>query len=151
MTTLIRKVPMEWLPSLWPELKPWVAKAMRYHPFVDADDVLVLAMSGHLTVFVAIVDDRLVGTFMVELLRYPKRLVANIMVIGGRRGSMRRWLDEMLGAVESWAIGLGCEALQGLGRVGWARKAESRREGWETIRYAGLARSLAHERRQGRR
>lgn len=144
MTTLIRKVPIEWVPSLWPDLKPWVAKAMKYHPFVDADDVLVLVMNGHLTVFVAIVDDRLVGTFMVEVLRYPKRLVANIMVIGGKRGSMGRWLDDMLQTVETWARGVGCEALQGVGREGWARKAETRQEGWEIQRYAGLARRLSH-------
>lgn len=145
MNTLIRKVPTEWLPSLWPDLKPWVTKAMKYHPFVDADDVLVLAMNGHLTVFVAIVDDRLAGTFMVEVLRYPKRLVANIMVVGGRRGSMRHWLDPMLENVARWARAMGCEALQGTGREGWARTAESRHEGWKVQTYAGLARSLANE------
>jgi hypothetical protein len=149
MTTLIRKVPTEWLPSLWPEIKPWVAKAMKYHPFVDADDTLVLAMSGQLTVFVAIVDDKLSGVFMVELLRYPKRLVANIMVIGGRRGSMKRWLDDMLEVVATWARALGCDALQGTGREGWARTAERRNEGWEIQHYAGLARRLDHV--EGRR
>ena len=118
MTTLIRKVPTEWLPSLWPEIKPWVAKALKYHPFVDADDALVLAMSGQLTVFVAIVDDRLCGVFMMELLRYPKRLAANIMIIGGRRGSMKRWLDDMLEVVAAWARALGCDSMQGTGREG---------------------------------
>lgn len=142
MAATIRKVPIEWLPSAWPHIKPWAAKAMKYHPFVDADDVLVLAMNGQLTVFVAIVEDRLSGVFMVELLRYPKRLVANIMVVGGRRGSMDGWLDDMLAAVEAWAKALGCDALQGTGREGWARKAEKRREGWTVQHYAGLARSL---------
>ena len=52
-----------------------------------------------------------------------------LWLIGGSRA--RDWADGLLARVEPWARGLGCSALWGSGRRGWARLVEPR--GFERI------------------
>ena len=141
----IKLVPVHLARAVWTELHTQLKGAMRYHPAMNVDDLLVLLESNMVAIFVAIIDDELKGAFIVNVEEYPRRRVCNIVAVAGRRGSTRAWIDEMLETLEEWAIQRGCDLLAGIGRKGWM---VARDFGFKTENRAILIKDLANERRR---
>jgi hypothetical protein len=58
---LIYCAPAELVPDLWPAIELHVERAIKHHPFMDADDVLLLLQQGTLQLFVATEDQKSCG------------------------------------------------------------------------------------------
>ncbi len=92
--------------------------ALRYHPHIDIDDLRTIALAGRAALFV-LIDERITAAFMLELVQYPKRCVANMLAIGGRFGTLDRIANEVIPYWTAWAASHGCDRISAIGRHGW--------------------------------
>lgn len=139
----IRLVPIHLARKVWEELHTQLKGAMRYHPAMTVDDLLVLLERNMLAMFAAIVDDELAGCFIVNIEEFPQRRVCNIIVVAGKNGKTRGWIFEMLEEVEKWAASRGCDLVAGIGRKGWMVATEA---GFRTENRAILVKEIDHAR-----
>ncbi|MBV8190858.1 MAG: hypothetical protein JOY64_15915 [Alphaproteobacteria bacterium] len=124
----------EWR-ALWPLLWPLLEPALRRSPdrpmpdgppaCVDAERWLLERLQAHDTQLWAVFDGGTPIAAVVTAIQdggAERRCL--LWLIGGRRA--RDWADGFLALVEGWARALGCTALWGSGRRGWARVVEPR-------------------------
>jgi len=115
----ITLVPVHLARKVWQELHVQLKGAMRYHPAMDVNDLLVSLESNMVAMFAAIVNNELQGCFIVNVEEFPRRRICNIVSVAGKNGSTRGWIDNMLSSVEEWATSRGCDMIAGIGRKGW--------------------------------
>ena len=115
----IFEVPAQLAREVWEELHTPLVSAMRYHEGMDADDLLVLCESGHLTILVSAVDDEIKGAFITRLVQFPKKRGCELVAVAGKSGETRSWIDDMLKFLDDFAIRNGCDFIYGVGRKGW--------------------------------
>lgn len=127
---MIHQAPTRLVPELWPLIEDYAVKAMRWHPFMDAGDLLGQLLHGHAQLFV--VTDRgkdgVLGFAAVEMLCYPSRRIANVLAAGGRRGFLGALVQDLVPQLERWAIEQGADTFCVQGRPGWLKFAR-RHEG----------------------
>ncbi len=127
---MIREIPSELLRPLWSVVEPLLKEALVPHPFLDAEDVLWLALNGKAYVIAVLDHERVAGAIVMELHQYPKRRIGNILALAGEVGSMERFSDEVESFLIEWCRQNSLDSLGMLGRPGWS-KVLSRR-GWQT-------------------
>ncbi len=124
MTVHIVPVPFEKAPDVWPLALPHVEKALaHYHGAYLPEDVLDLIMKKRAQLWLCQREDGLVVAALVSWINYyPRRTTVCVPLIGGTE--MRTWFRKALLAIETWAVAIGCDALEGGARRGWARLAK---------------------------
>jgi hypothetical protein len=146
---LIYPVPPELVHDLWPAIEIHVKRAMKHHPFMEADDVLSLLYHGSLQLFVATQDRKVAGFAVMEVIQYPGRKVANVLASGGERGFLSVAVHELLPVLKSWAVEQGADTFALTGRPGWVRALES--QGFSTAAHVTMWAHLDGEGRWRRR
>ena len=122
-------VPIEHLPFIWPQARPYVAKALArdgrgcYLP----EDVLKAIAEATCRLWISWNDERqrVEAAVVTETIRYPRRLALRLWLIGGE--NMKAWGRPMRDLLEEYARHEGCDAVEGGMRRGWLRIGG---EGW---------------------
>lgn len=141
----IEVVPVPLAKDVWKELHTQLDGAMRYHIAMDVDDLLYLLQLNRLAMLVAIVDNEILGCFVIRVEEYPRKRICEIVSVAGKRGATRSWIDPMLERLTDWALERGCNAIAGIGRKGWM---VARDYGWKVEKRAILVKDLDDERRR---
>ena len=116
-------VPEAALDLMWPVLGPMLAPAVRRSP--DAPDVLAELRARNAQLWMVCEAGRPIAAVVTKVLDHDDGQRRCLLWLIGGRGA-RQWADGLLGAIEAWARPLGCVALWGCGRRGWARLVEPR-------------------------
>jgi hypothetical protein len=131
---VIHQVPAELVDDLWPAIEEHVTAACEFHPFLEAQDVLLLVHSGHATLFVSIDGGAVQGFGAMEMIEYPRRKVANVIACGGEHGFLGVAVHELLPVLKRWGHEQGADTFAILGaRPGWLRAL--RHEGGESASF----------------
>ena len=92
------------------------------------EDLLRGALSGRLSLWGFVTAGRITGAGLTTITEYPQRRVLEIVAMGADTQTEDYWLP-LLERLKDVARSMGCSAIMGTGRAGWARKlgAEERR------------------------
>lgn len=99
----------------WQDLGPILARAQRD----DQPDARSLLQDGRAELWAVLDDAQPIGAAVTQV-KPGGRLL--FWQIAGER--VREWSALLIDAVEAWARSMGCTALYGVGRRGWARIVE---------------------------
>lgn len=108
------------LVDIWPAAVPFLARALKYHPFLTPETLLGVLLRGKASLIV-FVDGEVVGAAAMEAMAYPPDLVGNVIALGGVRGFYRTYIDQAVDALERWCRFQNCTKISALGRQGWSR------------------------------
>lgn len=133
------EVPMHLVAEIWPGVRDLLERAMKYHAFMNSDDVLTIIREGRASLIVAVEDERIEGAVVMEIIAFPKIKVGWVMALAGKRG-LYAHMDQIMEWLESWCRQRGCSKISELGRPGWAKVAK--RRGYEFTPYAQATKSL---------
>jgi hypothetical protein len=123
-------VPLAALPAAWPPLWRLLEPALRRSPdkptqCVDAERWLLKRLLAHdAQLWAVYADGKPVAAIVTEVQDSAQQRRCLLWLIGGSHA--RDWVDAFLALVERWARALGCGALWGSGRRGWAHLVEQR-------------------------
>jgi hypothetical protein len=123
-------IPLRYLHEVWGELWPLIEPAAKRSPDFSAGDragpdLLARLIAGDAQLHAVYEDGKPVAAIVTTIQVGPsssgrateKRCL--LWLIGGSR--VKEWAAEALRVIETWARELGCVALWGAGRPGWAR------------------------------
>lgn len=113
---------MDLVPEIWPAIEGYVRETCVYHPFMQAEDVLELIQRELLALFVAVDDQGVAGFGALEVVKYPRCTVANVLGAGGKRGFSAVAINELLPVMIEHGKTLGATQVAYSGRPGWLRK-----------------------------
>jgi len=117
-------------PGLWDKVRPYFEIALSRGGDKDWSlyDLYVAFATGRLTLWTLVSGGRIVGAGATTVTEYPRRQVMEIVAMGTDKNTEQLWLP-LLEHLKKVASSLGCSAVVGTGRDGWARKlgAEERR------------------------
>jgi hypothetical protein len=116
---MIRDVPTDLVPNLWPAIEKHVEAACEYHPFLHHLDIARLIMKGHARLFVCFENGVVQGFAAMEVIQYPSRKVANVLAAGGDEGFLGTAIHELLPVLKQWGAEQGADAIALTGRPGW--------------------------------
>lgn len=109
----------------WGEIEPVLERATtRTDGCFEAIDVLGLAMSGSLLVWLIEDGVELIAVAVTEVRQYPRKRVCDIPFIAAARHHQHRlaeWIIPLRDRLKAHAEKFGCQQLRALGRPGWAR------------------------------
>jgi hypothetical protein len=116
MTMLATAIPLRHLHVVWSDLEPLLEPAVKRSP--DKPDVLARLLFHDAQLWAVYDADVPVAAIVTQIqLANEKRCL--IWLVGGSR--LREWAGDFIARLEQWARSLGCVALRGVGRPGWAR------------------------------
>lgn len=122
MTAQIVMVRPDRVDLCWPTVEPWLDKAiggaLRLY---DTGDVRLGISEERMALWVAIVDEKVIGFAVTSVEKYPRMTLMVVRWCGGEIGRGREWLGAMVAELEKWAREWGCAELTGGGRPGWLR------------------------------
>lgn len=118
---MIRDVPTDLVPDIWPAIEKHAQAACEYHPFMDALDLARLIMKGHARLFVSFENGSVQGFAAMEVVQYPRRKVANVLAAGGDRGFLSVAILDMLPILKQWGREQGADTFAISGRPGWLK------------------------------
>lgn len=118
---MIRSVPTDLVPDLWPAIEKHVEAACNYNPFMTALDVAKCIMKGNARLFVAFEGETVQGFAAMEVIQYPSRKVANVLAAGGDRGFLSVAILDMLPILKAWGREQGADTFAISGRPGWLK------------------------------
>jgi hypothetical protein len=118
---VIRDVPTDLVPDLWPAIEKHVEAACAYHPFMEALDVARLIMKGHARLFVSFEGGAVQGFAAMEVVQYPRRKVANVLAAGGDTGFLSVAIHDLLPILKQWGREQGADTFAISGRPGWLK------------------------------
>lgn len=109
-------------PKWWPQVEPWVDKAIMYGGGVTLypRDVYDGLMNRSMKLWLALDEEKLLACCVTQFVTYPRMRLLHILVVGGREHGMQNWLN-FVNEIESYAKTLDCEGMEFGGRGGWAR------------------------------
>jgi hypothetical protein len=122
---MIRAVPTDLVPDLWPAIEKHVEAACEYHPFMDALDVARTIMKGNARLFVSFEGNAVQGFAAMEVVQYPSRKVANVLAAGGDRGFLSVAIHELLPILKQWGREHGADTFAISGRPGWLKALQN--------------------------
>ncbi len=131
---LVTLIPHEGVVSMWPKVRPHLAKAVKYSGGrYETDDILVALHNKAQQLWVAFDDEGVKGAVVTQFSYYPRKSVLSILFCAGDQA--KAWRENMLNMLRSYAADHGCDALEGHGRYGWSRymKRYGFRPLWDTI------------------
>jgi len=132
---MIHQVPVSLVEDIWPAIHKFVEAACEYNPYVEAEDLKLLILNSRVTLFIADQDSHIVGFGAMELVKYPRRTVANILAAGGEpNGFLRAAITELLPVLKRWGLEQGADTVSITGRPGWLKALKA--EGGKTASYA---------------
>lgn len=114
-------VPPNLISALWPKAAPFLCAALMSGGanYYDMSDIRAFVDQGKMTLWVLVGDEcGVAGAGTTEIVQYPKRRVASVVLFGADPGLKDTWLPK-LEAVERWASEMGCADLKIGGRMGW--------------------------------
>ena len=118
-------VPAHKVAALWPLLEEYVARGIREDPYMTPRDVLDQLMLGAGTLFVVLADSgHVAGCAVMELVDYPRRRVANVLLVAGERGFLRTGWPTLFERLVAWSGSQGANAFAAVGRPGWFKFAQ---------------------------
>jgi hypothetical protein len=144
---MIRPVPTDLVPEIWPAIEKHVEAACEHHPFMDALDVARCILKGNARLFVCFENGKVQGFAAMEVVQYPCRKVANVLAAGGERGFLSVAIHELLPILKQWGREQGADTFAITGRPGWlkALQNESGESALQVLWWARLG-----DERQGR-
>ena len=118
-------IPLRDLHLVWPDLWPLLEPAVKRTP--DKPDVLARLIARDAQLWAVYPSASLragdgcapVAAIVTQITISDDQKRCRLWLIGGCR--VREWVGDFLAKVEAWARSLGCVALWGSGREGWAR------------------------------
>lgn len=118
-------IPLRDLHLVWPDLWPLLEPAVKRTP--DKPDVLARLIARDAQLWAVYPSASLragdgrapVAAIVTQITISDDQKRCRLWLIGGSR--VREWVGDFLAKVEDWARSLGCIALWGSGREGWAR------------------------------
>lgn len=116
-------VPPLAVPELWAYAEPLLRDALRWHPFLSEAGLLELLAADKAQLVLFTADDRVQVALVMEVAVYPELKVGNAIFLGGHKGVMR-YMDEIVGHIESWSRKRGCAMIGLEGRKGWKKVAD---------------------------
>ena len=116
MTMIATGIPLRHLHLVWSDLWPLLEPAVKRSP--DKPDVLARLLFNEAQLW-AIYDADVPVAAIVTQIQVGSEKRCLIWLVGGSR--LREWAGDFIAKLERWARSLGCMALRGVGRPGWAR------------------------------
>ena len=116
MTMIATGIPLRHLHLVWSDLWPLLEPAVKRSP--DKPDVLARLLFNEAQLW-AIYDADVPVAAIVTQVQVGTEKRCLIWLVGGSR--LREWAGDFIAKLERWARSLGCMALRGVGRPGWAR------------------------------
>ena len=129
MSELIRIDP-RW-PGAWGTVRGFLQDALERgggNKDWSLQDIREAAIGNRVALWGLVNDNHVYGAGVTVVTHYPQRSVLEVVALGCERDTEEQWLP-LLEQLRSLAHALGCSAILGTGRPGWARKlgAEERR------------------------
>ena len=129
MNDLIRIDP-RW-PGAWGTIRGFLKDALeRGNGYKDwsLQDIREAAIGNRVALWGLVNDNHVYGAGVTTVTHYPQRSVLEVVALGCEHDTEEQWLP-LLEHLRDLARALGCSAILGTGRPGWARKlgAEERR------------------------
>lgn len=124
----IYEVPTQLVEELWPAASPLLARALKFHPYVDVAGLLKIILARRATLIVCVRDAEIVGAVVMEEVQYPSERVANVIAIAGKFGTYRAYKYAVADYLEAWSRARGCHKIGSVGRPGWRKALQQR--GW---------------------
>lgn len=118
---MIRAVPTDLVPDLWPAIEKHAEAACEYNPFMTALDIARCLMKGNARLFVSFEGETVQGFAAMEVIQYPSRKVANVLAAGGDRGFLSVAILDMLPILKQWGREQGADTFAISGRPGWLK------------------------------
>ena len=121
-------IPAERLHVVWHELAPLLERAVRRS--ADKPDLVAHLLAGEAQLWAVYDGEQPVAAIVTRIQQSHDERRCLLWLIGAcpeasRRGHrVREWAADFLAELETWARSLGCIALWGCGRRGWARIVE---------------------------
>jgi hypothetical protein len=113
-------VPAEYVDRVWPEVAPYVDKALKYASGkYEPGDVHELVIRFGYPLWIAFDDEGIKGAVITRFIQYPRKKYLFLEFCGGRDGFS--WKAPMLKVLRSWAKDNGCDGIEGAGRDAWQR------------------------------
>ena len=124
----ILKVPPSSVRAIWPRCERHIEAALE----LDGGcfwlaDLCDCCASGAMQLWIAVQGEELLAAVVSLISDYPRKRVFSVLYVGGVR--LMDWLPEMLRVTEAWSRSVGCVAMAGALRRGWARAASMRETG----------------------
>jgi hypothetical protein len=116
MTMIATGLPLHHLHLVWSDLWPLLEPAVKRSP--DKPDVLARLLFNEAQLW-AIYDADVPVAAIVTQIQVANEKRCLIWLVGGSR--LHDWAADFIAKLEDWARSLGCVALRGVGRPGWAR------------------------------
>jgi hypothetical protein len=118
-TAVVRLPPLDELAERWLVVGPLLARATVRTGCYEPIDLLHLAMTGRVGIWVCEVDGGIEAAVATEVKQYPRRRVLEIMFTGGH--NMAAWIKPLVEAIDRHAREAGCSHVATCGRPGWIR------------------------------
>jgi hypothetical protein len=94
------------------------------------EDVQALCAAGNGQLWLAFEGDDVLSAYVTEIYQYPRKRVVRALFAGGKPGTMDRWLEPMVAAIERWARETWqCQGIEAIGRKGWTRVLDGEQVG----------------------
>lgn len=115
-------------PETWRAALPYVERAQAEGEGEYALDDLRRAIDeGTMQLWLLVADDGVIGAGLTEIIRYPQKTSAVLRMFAADDGRRAEWLPH-LPHLERWARAQGCDAIEAIGRPGWARVLSAYRQ-----------------------
>lgn len=132
---IITIVPKEMTGTVWLEAGKHLQTALDAEApdgRIELQDIFEMCSVGKANLWVVYNDDvqndEIVAAFITHVIDYPNRKAMSIPWVGGSKGRLFEWYQQMLDTVEMFASQSGCQHMEGYGRDAWGKFLG--REGW---------------------
>lgn len=114
----VRPVPPESAKDYWRHVRHYLTPAIdrsggRWLP----EYVLANLVLGYQTLWVATMDEEIVGALTTEVMRYPERTNLAVHFLGGEQ--FDAWFPKLTAVVTAYAKSIGCESIECAARSGF--------------------------------
>lgn len=116
---MIRVIPTSQVATYWPKVLPLLQPAIDRGQRAKADKVFQWLLRGDYQLWVAGNSQEINGAATTAITEYPGSKWLTIVHCGGT--GLPTWLNDGIETLTSWAIGNGCDGIEGFGREEWGR------------------------------
>lgn len=123
MNVEVYPVRPELIETVWPHAVGFLEKALARAKLKThtLGDLYEATKRGDFVLWVCFGPAGIDAALLAEVQQTPQAKILSIPYIGGR--NMKAWVKPIVAALEAWGRSVGCCALTGGGRIGWARAA----------------------------
>lgn len=119
VATELLQVPAHEVPAYWPDVEPFIDRAMERGGRYDVLDIRKACLEGKMQLWIVYDEpDEIKAVSVTEILQYPRMKVFSIMILTGE--DRESWVDHANFLMEQgrkW----GCKRLEAWARPGWTR------------------------------